>query len=56
MLNPLTEVVIGVFMAVGVGSGQFMMHVLRDGKRGKRPQQKNETDRQAGSQPIDETR
>jgi hypothetical protein len=30
MLNPLAEIVVGVFMAVGVGGGQFMMHVLRN--------------------------
>lgn len=55
VLNPLTEVVIGVFMAVSVGSGQFMMHVLRDGKRCQHKEQKNKTGRQTCSQPIIET-
>jgi len=33
MLNPLAQVVIGVFMAIRVRRSQFMMDVLRDGKR-----------------------
>lgn len=32
MLNPLAEIVVGVFMAVCVGGGQFMVHVLRNGE------------------------
>jgi len=55
VLNPLTEVVIGMFMAVGVGSGQFMMHILRDGKRRQHKEQKNKAGRQTCSQPINET-
>jgi hypothetical protein len=43
-------------MAVGVGSGQFMVHVLRNGKRCQHKKQKNKTDRQTCSQPINETR
>jgi hypothetical protein len=35
VLNPLTEVVIGVFMTVSVGGGQFVMDVLRNCERGK---------------------
>lgn len=42
-------------MAVCVGSGQFMMHVLCDGKRCQHKEQKNKTGRQACSQPIHET-
>ena len=50
MLNPLTEIVIGMFMTVGIGSGQFMMDILRDGKRRKSQQDTHETDREAGLQ------
>lgn len=55
VLNPLTEVVIRVFMAVGVGSGQFMMHVLRNGKRCQHKEQKNKTGRQTCSQSMNQT-
>lgn len=35
MLNPLTEVVIGVCVAVGIGGGQFMVHIQSDRERGE---------------------
>lgn len=41
-------------MAVGVGSGQFMVHVLRNGKWCQHKEQKNKTGRQTCSQPINE--
>lgn len=44
VLNPLAEVVIGVFMAVGIGGGQFVMDVLRHGKRRKDQQQGDKAD------------
>ena len=44
-----------MFMAIGVSSGQFMMDVLRDGKRRQHKEQNNKTGRQACSQPINET-
>ncbi|MBH0184475.1 MAG: hypothetical protein HP477_03365 [Nitrospira sp.] len=43
VLYPLTEVVIGVLMTVSVSSRQFMMHILRDGKRCQHKEQKNKT-------------
>lgn len=39
-------------MAVGVSSGQFMMHILRDGKRRQHKEQENKTGRQTNSQSI----
>jgi hypothetical protein len=33
MLNPLTEIVIGVLMAIGIGSGQFVMDILSHRER-----------------------
>lgn len=38
VLDPLTEVGIGVFMAVVIGGRQLMVHILRDGKRGQSEQ------------------
>ena len=49
MLNPLAEIVVGVFMAVCVGGGQFMMHVLRNGEGRQGHEQEDEADRQASS-------
>jgi hypothetical protein len=49
MLNPLAEIVVGVFMAVCVGGGQFMVHVLRNGEGRQGHEQEDEADRQAGS-------
>lgn len=50
MLDPLAEVVIGMFMAIGIGGGQLMMNILRDGKRCQRQQDAHETDRETDSQ------
>ena len=44
MLDPLTEVGIGVLVPVVIGRGQFVVHVLRDGERGDRQQQQDESD------------
>jgi hypothetical protein len=49
MLNPLAEVVLRMLMAVCVGGGQFMMHVLRNGEGRQGHEQEDETDRQANS-------
>jgi hypothetical protein len=49
MLNPLAEVVLRVFMAVGVGGGQFMVHVLRNGEGRQGHEQEDEADRQTSS-------
>ncbi|MBM4126899.1 MAG: hypothetical protein FJ247_06065 [Nitrospira sp.] len=52
MLNPLAEIVIGMFMTVGVGGGQFMVHVLRNGEGRQSHEQEDEADRQTSSQPT----
>ena len=49
MLNPLAEIVVGMFMAVGVGGGQFMVHVLRNGEGREGHEQENQADRQTSS-------
>lgn len=49
MLHPLAEIIVGVFMAVGVGGGQFMVHVLRNGEGRQGHEQKDEANRQACS-------
>lgn len=49
MLNPLAEIVVGVFMTVGVGGSQFMVHVLRHGEGGQDHEEENDADRQASS-------
>jgi len=51
VLHPLAEIVIGMFMAVQIGGGQFMMDILRNGKRRKGHEDRNETNREADSQP-----
>lgn len=45
MLNPLTDVGVRMFMAVRIGSGQFMVNILSDGKRS---QPQNDTDHPQG--------
>lgn len=45
VLDPLTEVGIGVFMSVVVGRGQLVVHVLRDGERGQHQQQQGQTEK-----------
>lgn len=47
MLHPLAEIVVGVFMAVGVGGGQLMVYVLRNGKGRQGHEEQDEADRQA---------
>lgn len=47
MLNPLTEVGIGVLVTIMVGSSQLVMDVLRHGKRGNRQQEQDKADRQS---------
>jgi hypothetical protein len=49
MLNPLAEIVVGVFMAVGVGGGQFMMHVLRNREGREGHEKENQSERQTSS-------
>jgi hypothetical protein len=38
VLDPLTEVGIGVFVAVVIGRRQLVVHILRDGERGQSKQ------------------
>ena len=45
MLDPLTDVGIRMFMAIRIGSGQFMVNVLGHGKRS---QPQDETDHPQG--------
>ena len=49
MLNPLTEIVVAMLMAVGVGGSQFMVHILRNGEGRKDHEEKNQADRETGS-------
>jgi hypothetical protein len=37
MLNPLTDIGVRMFMAIRIGSGQFMVNILSHGKR-RQPQ------------------
>jgi len=39
VLNPLAEIVVGMFVTVGIGGGQLMMDVLRNRKGRERQQQ-----------------
>lgn len=52
MLNPLTEVVIGVLVPVSIGRSQLVVDILRDRKGGNRQQQEDQSDRQTSSQPA----
>ena len=49
MLNPLAEIVVAMFMAVGVDGGQFMVYILRNRKGRKDHEQENQADRQTNS-------
>ena len=49
VLDPLAEIVVGVFMAVGIGGGQFMVHVLRNSEGRQNHEQEDEADRQTRS-------
>ena len=44
MLYPLAEVGVGMLVAVCVGGGQFVMNILRDGKRREREKQQDKTE------------
>jgi len=50
VLDPLAEIVVGMFMAVDVRGGQFMVDILRNGKRGKHQQDVHEPDRKTDFQ------
>ena len=50
VLDPLTEVCIGMLMPIGIGRRQFMMNILRHCKRCDREQQQNQSDRQTPPQ------
>lgn len=52
MLHPLAEVVLRMFMAVGVDGGQLMVYVLRHGEWREGHEQEDEADRQPSSKPI----
>lgn len=49
VLHPLAQVVVRVFVAVGIGRRQLMVHILRDRKRSQDQQEQNQAERQAGS-------
>jgi hypothetical protein len=49
VLHPLAQVVVRVFVAVGIGRRQLMVHILRDRKRSQDQQEQNQAKRQAGS-------
>lgn len=56
MLNPLAEVGIGMLVPVRIGRRQFVVDILRDGKRRQREKQQDEAERTPGPQPFaDET-
>jgi hypothetical protein len=52
MLDPLTEVRIGVLMPIRIGRGQFVVHVLRNRERCDREQEKDEGHGQNGPQAV----
>lgn len=53
VLNPLTEIVVGMLMAVCIGRGQFVMDVLGNCKRRKGQQQHDKSGGEADLDPID---
>lgn len=53
VLNPLTEIVVGMFMAVRISRGQFVMDVLGNCKRRKGQQQHNKNGGEADLDPTD---
>lgn len=56
VLDPLAEVCIGVLVSVRISRRQFVMDILRDGKRRQREKQEYEAERTPGPQPfVDET-
>ena len=52
LLHPLTQVGIGMFVSVRVGSSQLMMNVLSYRKRGQDQEQKDQTDPKPISEPL----
>jgi hypothetical protein len=54
VLNPLTEIGIGVLMAVGISGSQLMMDILGYRKRSQDQQKKNKADRQPLPRPLRE--
>ncbi len=46
MLDPLTEIVVRMFMTIRIGRRQFMVNVLRHGEGGDRQQQQHKRDRE----------
>jgi len=50
VLHPLTEVIVRMFVPVGVGSSQLMVHVLRDCKGGNGEVKQDQADSQTGPQ------
>lgn len=49
VLDPLTEVGIGMFVAIVIRRRQLMVHVLCDRKRGQHQQQQGQADQEAGT-------
>ena len=45
VLDPLTEIGIGVFMPVCIGGSQFMVDILSHRKRSQRQQEDNQAER-----------
>jgi hypothetical protein len=53
VLNPLTEIVVGMLMAIGIGRGKFVMNVLCNCKRRKGQQQHDKSGGEADLDSID---
>jgi hypothetical protein len=53
VLNPLTEIVVGMLMAIGIGRGQFVMDVLCNCKRRKGQEQHDKSGGEADLDSID---
>jgi hypothetical protein len=53
VLNPLTEIVVGMLMTIGIGCGQFVMDVLGNCKRRKGQQQHDKSGGEADLDPTD---
>jgi len=50
MLNPLTEIVIGVLMAIGISSSQFVMDILSNRERRESEQNADNAKRHSESE------
>ena len=55
MLYPLTEVCIGMFVPIVVGSRQLVMDVLRHGKRRKGQQQQDKSESHSAPKKAEQT-